>query len=212
MTPDIPTALIAYLQNRESLLWQAILKLQRVDVVVKKHLDNIYAYLRTTTPQLLLIDYGAQTENTLICGSVCRWAQSHMKELQIFIVNPLHPQVTELERRWAIRRGAVDFLPKLTTQNALDSIGKVLTTIGQEVDEYVMPTIFSLIAKYNPEPSEETMPEEGRKEQEEETEVQAQKEDYIIYRGVKVPRFSVAAHKHSQIVYRGISYQPKQGD
>ncbi|MCS6958674.1 MAG: hypothetical protein RMK91_01325 [Pseudanabaenaceae cyanobacterium SKYGB_i_bin29] len=219
MNSDVPTALIAYLQNPEGLLWQAILKLQGLDVVVKTELDNIYVYLRDTNPHLLLINYSAQRENTLICGSVCRWAQAHLKELKVFIVNPLRIEVTELERRWATRRGAIDFLPKLTTRSALDSISRVLAAIGREPKQELTTTILGLVAKYNPLPAAAEAATEAEEQNDKATEDQEEqavescpeeKTEYIIYRGVKVPRFSVAANKHSQIVHPSISYEPKQ--
>lgn len=220
MREDCPSALIAYIDKNEGLLWHAILKLQGVDAVLKPSLGNIYEYLKLNPPNLLLVNINASNNNSLIAGSICRWCQTNLRQLNIFIVNPYRSEVSDLERRWAFRRGAIDVLPQLTSKNAIDSISKVLSTIGEAPQQEVIPTLISLIEKYNPAPPpalEEIAPQETTAETapQELTEPNAKAEtnvEYITYRGVKVPRFSVAANKQRRLTYRGIPVKPSEND
>ncbi len=214
MQHSFHSALVAYTGRSEGLLWQAILKLQGLDVVLKPELTNIYEYLKRNTPDILLININANSNNSLISGSVCRWCQNNLRQLKIFVINPYRSEVSDLERRWAIRRGAIDVLPQLNSLNAIDSISKVLNTIDERPHEEVIPTILSLIEKYNPTPAQEPLPLESTAEKQESNSTPETKTEgeFMIYRGVKVPRFSVASAKHRRLIYRGLPVKLDEND
>ncbi|MCA1904428.1 MAG: hypothetical protein LDL47_06300 [Cyanobacteria bacterium KgW148] len=214
MQHSFHSALVAYTGRSEGLLWQAILKLQGLDVVLKPELTNIYEYLKRNTPDILLININANSNNSLISGSVCRWCQNNLRQLKIFVINPYRSEVSDLERRWAIRRGAIDVLPQLNSLNAIDSISKVLNTIDERPHEEVIPTILSLIEKYNPTPAQEPLPLESTAAKQESNSTPETKTEgeFMIYRGVKVPRFSVASAKHRRLIYRGLPVKLDKND
>lgn len=217
MSQDLHSALVVYIDKSEGLLWQAILKLQSVDVVLKPELANIYEYLRQNPPDILLMNINANSNNSLVSGSICRWCQSNLRQLKIFLINPYRSEVSDLERRWAVRRGAIDVLPQLTSQNALNSIRKVLNTIGAYPQPEVIPILINLIEKYNPAPVQEPLPlvETNETTEPEGNEPEAPPEaegEFMIYRGVKVPRVSLASAKQSRLIYRGLPVKPSDND
>lgn len=209
------SALVAYIDRNEGLLWQAILKLQGIDAVFKPSLDNVYDYLKVNTPNILLMNINANSNNVLISGTVCRWCQSNLRGIKIFLINPYKLEISDLERRWAIRRGAIDMLPQLTRQNAMQSIKEVLNSVEKSPYHDVIPTLMDLIEKYNPTPSlsvEESITEENIDESNAQeiadSNPSTNNEEYITYRGIKVPRFSIASSKHHKLIYRGLPVKP----
>jgi hypothetical protein len=219
------SALIAYVGRNEGLLWQAILKLQGIDAVFKPLLDNIHEYLMINSPNILLMSINANSNNVLISGGVCRWCQSKLRNTKVFLVNPHKPEISDLERRWATRRGAIDVLPQLTTQNATQSIREVLTAVGKSPKEEVIPILMNLIEKYNPTPSISSEDSIHEKTAEENTsgEPQSQEitnpnpngnkdDEYIIYRGIKVPRFSIASNRTAKLIYRGLPIKQSENN
>ncbi len=219
------SALIAYTGRNEGLLWQAILKLQGIDAVFKPLMDNAYEYLRASNPNILLMSINANNDNVLISGGICRWCQSNLRDTKVFLVNPQKLEVSDLERRWATRRGAIDVLPQLSTQNATQSIREVLTSVGKSPKEEVIPILMNLIDKYNPSPSiplensitEQTDEENtaGKTQSQEITNSshdENKNEEYIIYRGIKVPRFSIASNRTAKLIYRGLPIKPSESN
>ena len=198
MTKLNPTVLVANLPLESGLIWQAIFKLQKLDVIWEEKLPDLYEYIKLIRPDVMLINFDINRQDSLNPGVISRWCQTHMRNMHVFLVDTDRVEIDELQRRWAKRRGAVDVLPKLTRTNALTSINLILRTIDRKLDDSTLPILLKLLEKDSPEVVEIA---KDKEEATQETN-QTTEEQFIIYRGVKVPKFSVASPKYANLRYR----------
>ncbi len=113
-------------------MWHKALSSHHLEVWAASETEDLLKLLdqkrqsKQSLPQLIISDigirYGGGT--SLLATELCKWCADHAPELKVLLVNPRQTQIKEVEKRWAIRRGAIDLLPKVSLEN-LNSAFKV---------------------------------------------------------------------------------------
>jgi two-component system, NtrC family, sensor kinase len=128
----VKSVLLAQLSEEQSLMWHNALSSHQLEVWAAPEAEDLLKLLdqkrqtKQGLPQLIISDigirYGGGT--SLLATELCKWCADHAPELKVLLVNPRQSQIKEVEKRWAIRRGAIDLLPKISLEN-LNSAFKV---------------------------------------------------------------------------------------
>ncbi len=133
---------ITHLPEEEGRAWQAILAAQGVPTQYATDWErDPFRLLRRleecvargeALPALLLLGMEAKApgSDVLMAGEVCIWCRRHCPEIPVVLVHPRQETVGELQRRWALRRGAADVLPKLSRGNLLTSAVRLMSILG----------------------------------------------------------------------------------
>jgi two-component system, NtrC family, sensor kinase len=128
----VKSVLLAQLSAEQSLMWHKALSSHHLEVWAASDTEDLLKLLaqkhrsKQSLPQLIISDigirYGGGT--SLLATELCKWCADHAPELKVLLVNPRQAQIKEVEKRWAMRRGAIDLLPKMSLEN-LNSAFKV---------------------------------------------------------------------------------------
>ncbi len=200
-----PLVSITHLPEEEGRTWQAILVSQGVPTQYATDWErDPFRLLRQleewvargeAVPTLLLLGMEAKApgSDVLMAGEVCLWCRRHCPEVHVVLVHPRQETVGELQRRWALRRGAADVLPKLSRGNLLTSAVRLMSLLGGVLN----PEPLRYIADLLPQPvappprvqpptddtaGDSTVPTETATGQGEDD------GDFVWYRGVRVRR------------------------
>ncbi len=194
---------MAHLDKDQASLWQIALASQQMHIVcksaehdLKEELEEAYIN-QLNLPHLVLLDVGIKSPNSemLQSGNVCQWAMQKNNAPKIVLLNPRQEKIRDLERAWALRRGASDMLPRLSAENLLELVSTVTELIGRPcVVDLLHSAMRQKIAIAAPivEPSTANFIENQPSAQirsaikNSEPEPTKDKAKYIIYRGVRV--------------------------
>ncbi|MFQ3680225.1 MAG: hypothetical protein SNJ60_06940 [Pseudanabaenaceae cyanobacterium] len=202
---------ITHLPEEEGRVWQAIFAAQGVPTEyatdwerdpfrLLRHLEECVAHQRPI-PGLLVVgmDVKAPGSDVLMAGEICIWCRRHCPDLKVVLVHPRQEAVGELQRRWALRRGAADVLPKLSRANLLTSTVRLMSILGVTLN----PEPLRHIAELLPQPVTPAAPPQpatddtsgannaGTETGGEGNGTQGKEEeegDFVWYRGVRVRR------------------------
>ncbi len=143
----VKSVLLAQLSAEQSLMWHKALSSHHLEVWAASETEDLLKLLnqkrqsKQSLPQLIISDigirYGGGT--SLLATELCKWCVDHAPELKVLLVNPRQAQIKEVEKRWAMRRGAIDLLPKISLEN-LNSAFKV---VAQALDIEINPEALS---------------------------------------------------------------------
>ncbi|MFM7887223.1 MAG: hypothetical protein ACKPCM_11150 [Pseudanabaena sp.] len=128
--------LMVHIDQDQGQLWQAVLKTQQLDVTWESPTCDLVQYLEhcdlDNLPTLLLIDIALKSPNseTLQSSSVCQWVKKQQAYTKVVLFNPRQEKIKDIEHSWALRRGAVDVLPRLSRENLISEIARVTALIG----------------------------------------------------------------------------------
>jgi len=135
-------ALITHVPEEQGVLWHAILESQGINAHFELNWrifnPNLLEYLKglalsgEVLPDMLMLDMGVKIAGSeeLQSGEVCRWCSKYYPNLRIFLLGSNSDKVSDLAKRWGLRRGAVDVLPKLSRDNLLISTVRVTSVLG----------------------------------------------------------------------------------
>jgi CheY-like chemotaxis protein len=134
--------LITHVPEEQGVLWRAILESQGINAHFEVNWrifnPNLLEYLKRLAltdealPDMLMLDMGVKVSGSeeLQSGEVCRWCSKHYPHIRIFLLGSNSDKVPDLAKRWGLRRGAVDVLPKLSRENLLISTVRVTSVLG----------------------------------------------------------------------------------
>ncbi|PZU95855.1 MAG: hypothetical protein DCE90_11940 [Pseudanabaena sp.] len=130
------SVLLAQLSEEQSLIWHNALASHEIEVWAAPETEDLLKLLDQkrqsgqALPNLIISDigirYGGGT--SLLATELCKWCGENSPELKVLLVNPRQLQIKEVEKRWAVRRGAIDLLPKVSVEN-LDSAFKTVAQV-----------------------------------------------------------------------------------
>ncbi|PZV13829.1 MAG: ATP-binding protein [Pseudanabaena sp.] len=128
-------------------MWHNALSSHHVEVWATSETEDLLKLLdqklqsEQTIPQLIISDIGITYSGgtSLLVTELCKWSADNAPELKVLLVNPRQTQIKDVEKRWAIRRGAIDLLPKVSLEN-LDSAFKAA---AQALDIELKPEALS---------------------------------------------------------------------
>jgi CheY-like chemotaxis protein len=112
---DSPQKLAFVVQSNrlQGLMWQALLKSQKLAVIVEPSSGDLADCIRQiavaglTLPDVIVLDTEAAELNPY---EFCRWCRDAFPQMQIFLTRCRQLPVSDTERRWAKQQGATDFL------------------------------------------------------------------------------------------------------
>lgn len=136
---DAPQKLAFVVQaNRlQGLIWQALLKSQKLVVILEPaNRDladclNQIASAGLTLPDVIVLDAEAAELNPY---EFCRWCREAFPQIQVFLTRCRQLHVSDTERRWAQQQGATDFLSGFERDSLMSSatanVKRILTSLG----------------------------------------------------------------------------------
>jgi hypothetical protein len=191
---------MAHLDEEQASLWHTALTSQEVQVILKSPAEDLKEELQVaydngvSLPNLVLLDVGIKVPKSemLQSGSVCQWALQREGAPKVVLVNPRQEKIKDIERAWALRRGASEMLPRLSTDNLVDLVSIVTELLG-------LPCVVDLLhsavrQKMAVESPTATFLEDQPASQvataikNPEPDVVKERAKYVIYRGVRVRR------------------------
>jgi CheY-like chemotaxis protein len=101
-------------------IWREILNSQGISVIwapTRIDVMEIFELLKElgiALPDLLLLDIGTQNANPY---DFCRQFTNQYPQIKVILTSSMRTDVYESERKWAIRRGAIDLLPGFSKPN-----------------------------------------------------------------------------------------------
>lgn len=135
---DSPQKLALVIQSNrlQGLIWQALLKSQKIAVILESSRTPLVDCIGQideaglTLPDIIILD--AETEN-LNPYEFCRWCRENFPQIQVFLTRYRRGIIASTEKRWAINQGAAAFLPGFYKEtfmsSATDNIRQVLTSL-----------------------------------------------------------------------------------
>jgi signal transduction histidine kinase len=137
----VKSVLLAQLSAEQSLMWHNALSSHHLEVWAASENEDLLKLLdqkrqsKQSLPQLIISDigirYGGGT--SLLATELCKWCADHAPDLKVLLVNPRQIQIKEVEKRWAIRRGAIDLLPKISLENLNIAFGIAAQALAIEI-------------------------------------------------------------------------------
>ncbi len=127
-------------------LWQRVLASQGLQVRNVPPEAELIDQLQPI-PDLILLDMGIKSQdgNNLQASNVGRWLKSQNINDRLVFINPKEEtHIKDLEKRWAVRQGAVEVLPRLHEYNILEQIEVVCNLLGISPDREVLKSIVCL--------------------------------------------------------------------
>ncbi|HSM82077.1 MAG TPA: hypothetical protein VLS96_10340 [Nodosilinea sp.] len=129
-------AFIVQSNRLQGLMWQALLKSQKLAVILEPAKSDLadcisqIAEAGLTLPDVIVLDAEAAELNPY---EFCRWCREAFPKMQIFITRCRQPRISETERRWARQQGATDFLSGFDRDTLMSSatgnVKRILTSL-----------------------------------------------------------------------------------
>ncbi|WP_035991055.1 response regulator [Leptolyngbya sp. KIOST-1] len=135
---DAPQKLAFIVQSNrlQGLMWQALLKSQKLAVILEPAKDDLancisqIAEAGLTLPDVIVLDAEAAELNPY---EFCRWCRNAFPKMQIFLTRCRQLHVSDTERRWAKQQGATDFLSGFERDtlmsSATENVKRILTSL-----------------------------------------------------------------------------------
>jgi CheY-like chemotaxis protein len=125
----------------QGLIWQAVLKSQKLAVIWESPDTNLEENLSQlqqaglALPDLLLIDVRLRNFNPF---AFCRWCRKHCPEVKVVLVNASKTEIIPSERQWAMLQGAAELLPAFEPENLMTSVVDGVRRVLQVLDEQTL--------------------------------------------------------------------------
>lgn len=135
---DAPQKLAFIVQSNrlQGLMWQALLKSQKLAVILEPAKGDLadcisqIASAGLTLPDVIVLDAEAAELNPY---EFCRWCRAAFPKMQIFLTRCRQLHVSDTERRWAKQQGATDFLSGFDRDtlmlSATENVKRILTNL-----------------------------------------------------------------------------------
>jgi CheY-like chemotaxis protein len=135
---DAPQKLAFIVQSNrlQGLMWQALLKSQKLAVILEPAKGDLadcigqIAGAGLTLPDVIVLDAEAAELNPY---EFCRWCRATFPTMQIFLTRCRQLRISDTERRWAKQQGATDFLcgfdRDTLMSGATDNVKRILTSL-----------------------------------------------------------------------------------
>ncbi len=131
------TIVLCLSQPEQVDLWQRAFSSQggiKLEIIPPE--ADLLNYL-ASLPDLVLLDLGIKSADgsTLQASNVGRWLKSKGVTDRLILINVNEEgQIKDLEKRWALRQGAVEVLPRLTPANLLTQMDIIAHLLGINLD------------------------------------------------------------------------------
>ena len=149
------SVLLAQLSEEQSLMWHSVLSSHQLEVWAAPETEDLLKMLdqkyqaKQPLPELIISDigirYGGGT--SLLATELCKWCADNAPELKVLLVNPRQVQIKEVEKRWATRRGAIDLLPKVSTDNLSLAFDVAAQALDLKVDLVALTSAINILKR-----------------------------------------------------------------
>ena len=149
------SVLLAQLSEEQSLMWHSVLSSHELEVWASPETEDLLKMLdqkyqsKQPLPELIISDigirYGGGT--SLLATELCKWCAENAPELKVLLVNPRQVQIKEVEKRWATRRGAIDLLPKVSTDNLNVAFDVAAQALALEVNTEALTSAINVLKR-----------------------------------------------------------------
>lgn len=148
----IKSVLLAHLSQEQSLIWHDVLLAHKIEVWAFHESEDLLHMLeqkRTSNqglPQLVISDmYGIRPGGSglLLATELCKWCADYVPQMKVLLINPRQSQIKEVEKKWAIRRGAIDLLPQISAKN----LSSAFVTVARALEIEVKPKVLTSVIK-----------------------------------------------------------------
>ncbi|MEI6331456.1 MAG: ATP-binding protein [Pseudanabaena sp. ELA645] len=149
------SVLLAQLSEEQSLMWHSVLSSHELEVWASPETEDLLKMLdqkyqsKQPLPELIISDigirYGGGT--SLLATELCKWCAENAPELKVLLVNPRQVQIKEVEKRWATRRGAIDLLPKVSTDNLNAAFDVAAQALALEVNAEALTSAINILKR-----------------------------------------------------------------
>lgn len=149
------SVLLAQLSEEQSLMWHSVLSSHQLEVWAAPETEDLLKMLdqkyqaKQPLPELIISDigirYGGGT--SLLATELCKWCADNAPELKVLLVNPRQIQIKEVEKRWATRRGAIDLLPKVSTDNLSIAFDVAAQALDLKVDLVALTSAINILKR-----------------------------------------------------------------
>ncbi|MBD2462544.1 response regulator [Oscillatoria sp. FACHB-1407] len=125
----------------QGLIWQAVLKSQRLAVIWESPETNLEENLTQlqqaglALPDLLLVDVRLRDFNPY---AFCRWCRDHCPDIKVVLVNASKKEIIPSERQWAVLQGAADLLPAFDPDNLVTTVADGVKRVLKILDEQAL--------------------------------------------------------------------------
>lgn len=123
----------------QALIWQAVLKSQRIAVILESPETNLAEnldQLKTAglvLPDLLILDMQSPTFNHY---AFCRWCREQYANTKVVLTNSGQSTISLSERQWAVNQGASDLLPGFQRENLVSGVAIAVKRILEILDDH----------------------------------------------------------------------------
>jgi signal transduction histidine kinase len=149
------SVLLAQLSEEQSLMWHSVLSSHQLEVWAAPETEDLLKMLdqkyqaKQSLPELIISDigirYGGGT--SLLATELCKWCAEKAPQSKVLLVNPRQVQIKEVEKRWATRRGAIDLLPKVSTDNLSSAFDVAAQALELEVDTESLTSAINILKR-----------------------------------------------------------------
>ncbi len=149
------SVLLAQLSEEQSLMWHSVLSSHELEVWASPETEDLLKMLdqkyqsKQPLPELIISDigirYGGGT--SLLATELCKWCAEKAPQSKVLLVNPRQVQIKEVEKRWATRRGAIDLLPKVSTDNLNAAFDIAAQALELEVDTESLTSAINILKR-----------------------------------------------------------------
>ncbi len=122
------TILMIQSSKMQGEIWREILNSQGISVIwapTRIDVMEIFEQLKELgigLPDLLLLDIGTQNANPY---DFCRLFANQYPQIKVILTSSMRTDIYESERKWAMRRGAIDLLPGFSKPNIFAQASEV---------------------------------------------------------------------------------------
>jgi len=123
----------------QGLIWQAVLKSQKISVIwespetnLAENLDQLKA-AGLVLPDLLILDMQSSGFNPY---AFCRWCREQYPKTKVVLTNSGQTEISLSERQWAVNQGASDLLPRFHHENLVSGVAISVKRILEILDSH----------------------------------------------------------------------------
>ncbi|MDX2243978.1 MAG: response regulator [Leptolyngbyaceae cyanobacterium bins.302] len=123
----------------QALIWQAVLKSQRIAVILEspetdlaENLDQLKT-AGLVLPDLLILDMQSPSFNHY---AFCRWCREQYANTKVVLTNSGQSTISLSERQWAVNQGASDLLPGFQRENLVSGVAIAVKRILEILDDH----------------------------------------------------------------------------
>ncbi|MFM7885922.1 MAG: hypothetical protein ACKPCM_04360 [Pseudanabaena sp.] len=149
----VKSVLLAQLSEEQAMIWHSVLSSHQLEVWATPESHNLIKLLtqklqaNQSLPELIIADISVRHESgtSLLATELCKWCTDNASQVKVLLINSRQTQIKEAEKRWAIRRGSINLLPKVSIHNISSSFVIATQALGIKVKPDILKATISAL-------------------------------------------------------------------